>query len=155
MEDPKYRSLMDYAFRALARRMHTSMELREKLRKRPHHSKEQEDLILTRLGELKLIDDEAFLKRHIENAQHSRHEGYLKTAFKLKLKGIPMDETKRHWKETGVDETEIARAALAKIQKKLEKIPAQKRYSRQAGYLASRGFSSDTIYKILSHFEDR
>ena len=78
---------MDYAFRALARRMHTSMELREKLRKRPHHSKELEDLILARLAELKLIDDEAFLKRHIENAQHSRHEGYLKTAFKLKLKG--------------------------------------------------------------------
>ena len=146
---------MDYAFRALARRMHTSMELREKLRKRPHHSKELEDLILARLIELKLIDDEAFLKRHIETAQNFRHEGYLKTAFKLQQKGISMDETKRHWRETGINETEIARAALAKIHTKLEKLPQEKRYSSQASFLASRGFSPDTIYKLLSRHEER
>lgn len=145
--DSLYKSLMEYALRALARRAHTSAELRQKLRRRPHHSNELEELVLSRLIELKLIDDEAFVKRQVETAQTFRHEGLFKVAYKLQKKGILQDEVKRHWRATGVREEDIAREALKKI--------AGKRadFEKRARYLAGRGFSPETIYKVLKRTE--
>lgn len=185
IENPEYRHLMEYALRVLARRAHTSSEMREKLLKRserkqawrrrnttttdsqkPHHPNGVEDLVLSRLIELKLIDDVAFVKRQIENAQNFKHEGYLKTAFRLKKKGISVSETKKYWQATMPDETKIAAAALAKFDKK-NKISAElnmqqsrtenfdrasishKLFQRRARFLASRGFSPDVIYKLI------
>lgn len=143
---------MEYALRALARRAHTSTELRQKLRRRPHHSNELEELVLSRLTELKLIDDEAFARRQVESAQTFHHEGLFKVAYKLQHKGISLEETKKLWSETGVSEEEIARAALKKIASKISKMPREKRYEKQARYLAGRGFSPETIYKIIRPF---
>ncbi len=150
MEDPKYRSLMDYAFRALARRMHTSMELREKLRKRPHYSKELEDLILARLGELKLIDDEAFVKLYIDSSVKYKFQGYYKILQTLTLKGIPKDMVQRIWHDSAPSEYDLATQALKKITPRLARAPQEKRKQKIAYYLAGRGFSSEVIFKLLA-----
>lgn len=149
MEDPKYRSLMDYAFRALARRMHTSMELREKLQKRPHYSKELEDQILHRLCELKLIDDEAFVKLYIDSSVKYRFQGYYKILQTLTLKGIPKEMIKRIWDELKPSEMDLAKQALKKITPRLLRAPQEKRRQKIAYYLAGRGFSSEVIFKLV------
>lgn len=138
---------MEYALRALARRAHTSLEMRQKLQRRPHHSNELEELVLSRLIELKLIDDEAFVRRQVESAQQFRHEGLFKVAYKLKNKGIPLEDTQKLWRETGIEETEIAKNALKKIASK------EKSFDKKARYLAGRGFSPETIYKVLRRAE--
>lgn len=149
MEDPKYRSLMDYAFRALARRMHTSMELREKLQKRPHYSKELENQILSRLSELKLIDDEAFVKLYIDSSVKYRFQGYYKILQTLTLKGIPKEMIKRIWEELKPSEMDLAKQALKKITPRLTRAPQEKRKQKIAYYLAGRGFSSEVIFKLI------
>ena len=145
---------MEYALRALARRGHTSLEMRQKLRKRPHHTGELEELVLSRLIERKWIDDEAFVKRRVEDSQNNRHDGLFKLAYKLKQKGIPMEETQKFWKETGISEMETASAALGKFAHKLAKIPKEKQFNKQARFLAAKGFSPDTIYKLLARHRE-
>ncbi len=149
---------MEYALRVLAMRAHTSTELRQKLRthaerKRSVLTNELEEQVLNRLIELKLIDDEAFVRRQIETAQTFRHEGLFKVAHKLQNKGIPLEDTKKLWSATGISELDIAAASLGKIASKISKIPKEKRFEKQARYLAGRGFSPETIYKVLRRSE--
>src|SRR3989338_2538018 len=99
MEDPIYRKLMDYAMRALSRRAHTSFELREKLKKRPNHTPQLEDQVLTRLQELGLINDENYVRSAIEEASKYKLQGRYKLASRLQRKGISFEETSTLWNE--------------------------------------------------------
>lgn len=147
MEDPIYRELMDYAMRALSRRAHTSFELRKKLRDRPHHQEKYENQILDRLTDLKLIDDDAFLKRAIEQTE-LRQQGRHKLAQRMQLKGIDPERTYSMWSKMNVNEKQIAQAALKKIEKKLAQLPKVKRYQKRAQYLAGKGFPSDIVFEL-------
>jgi SOS response regulatory protein OraA/RecX len=153
MEDPFYRELMNYAMRTLARRAHTVQELRGKLKKRPQHSSELEDQIIGRLIELKLLDDEAYVRRTLESAAHFKHEGYLKVASKLTHKGIPLDQTRDAWHELDLPEKEIARAALAKAQKRFQSLPREKIYQKKVQFLAARGFDPSIIFELAKEHD--
>jgi SOS response regulatory protein OraA/RecX len=148
MEDPLYRHLMDYAMRTLARRAHTVHELRGKLKKRPHHSSELEDKVINRLLELKLLDDEAYVRRHLEAAAHYKHEGYLKVASKLTHKGIPLADTKSAWSALELPERDIARTALLKAAKRFANVPPEKLYQKKVQFLAARGFDPSVIFEL-------
>src|SRR5687768_13646325 len=99
MDDPNRRSLMDYAMRALARRAHTSHELLVKLRRRANFTEALGQSVITRLEELKLINDAELIKSQLLDAARYRHQGHLKVASKLYKKGIPLAETKAVWEE--------------------------------------------------------
>lgn len=148
MEDPSYRELMNYAMRTLARRAHTVHELRGKLQKRPHHSGELEDQVIQRLLELKLLDDEAYVRRHLEEAAHYKHEGYLKVASKLTRKGIPLPQTRDAWRALELPEIDIARTALAKAEKRFKNTPKEKLYQKKVQFLAARGFDPSIIFEL-------
>ena len=139
---------MNYAMRALARRAHTVHELRGKLQKRPQHSSELEEHVIERLIELKLLDDEAYVRRQLENAAHYKHEGYLKVASKLTRKGIGLAETKEAWRELDLPEREIARAALVHAAKRFRNVPKEKLYQKKVQFLAARGFDPSVIFEL-------
>ena len=153
MEDPFYRELMNYAMRTLARRAHTVHELRGKLQKRPQHSSELEDQVITRLIELKLLDDEAYVRRRLEAAAHYKNEGYLKVASKLTRKGIPLSKSRETWQSLDLPEKEIAQAALAKAVKRFKDLPPEKRYQKKVQFLASRGFNPSIIFELAKEHE--
>lgn len=155
MEDPLYRHLMNYAMRTLARRAHTVHELRGKLQKRPYHSSELEEQVIKRLQELKLLDDEAYVRRRLEEAAHFKHEGYLKVASKLAHKGISLDETKSAWRALELPEKDIARAALAKAEKRFRNVPQEKLYQKKVQFLAARGFDPSVIFELAKERESQ
>ena len=141
-EDPNYRKLLNYALRALAKRSLTSMEVREKLRKRPGFTFEIAETVLSRLKELSLINDENYIKIYIDNSLRLKPQGLFRIANKLKLKGIPHEDTKKIWESFAPSQYELAQNALNKI--------PNKRPDQKARFLASRGFSPDIIYKLLA-----
>ncbi len=148
MEDPVYRKLMEYALRALARRAHTSFELREKLKRREASTPQLEDQVLARLIELKLLDDAAFTRNTIEASTRIKPQGRFKLANRLRQKGISMKETEAIWNEMEIDEKTLALEALARASKRFAKVPAEKLYQKKAQFLASRGFSPEIIFEL-------
>lgn len=155
MEDLFYRELMNYSLRVLARRSHTVHELREKLTKRPQYTPELAEQVVARLLDLKLLDDEAYVRRHLEFAAGARHQGYLKVASKLSQKGIPLAYTKELWNELDLPEKEIARAALEKAKKRFQNIPPEKLYAKKVQFLASRGFDPSVIFELAKERESQ
>lgn len=149
MEDPQYRALMDYALRALARRSHSTHELKQKLQKRPAYGEPLGQRVLDRLLELGLLNDEDLIRRRVEEGAQLRLEGPLKVASRLFKKGIPLKKTKEAWEALKVPEKELAQAALKRAEKRFHRLPKEKRYRRQVQFLASRGFSSGIIYEVV------
>ena len=149
MEDPDYRQLMNVAMRALSQRAHTTHELEEKLKKRPHYSLERGKAVLSRLQELGLLNDDAFIRRTLEEASQLRFQGRMKVATRLYRRGIPTQKTEAVWREMGISEKDLAKEALRRAAKRFQNLPKNKLYQRRAQFLASRGFSTDTIYSVL------
>lgn len=148
MQDPVYHKLMEYAMRSLARRAHTVHELRKKLRKRPLYSLDLESQIIARLKELKLLDDEAYVQRAVEQASTFTYQGRFKVAQKLKLKGIPYELTNRVWNDMEIEEARVAQLALKKIEKRLQALPKEKRQAKRAQFLAGRGFTPEIVFEL-------
>lgn len=148
MEDASYQLLMDYALRALSRRAHTVHEMKDKLKKRPHYTLEYSQKIIARLCELNLLNDEDYVQRAVENAASFRHQGLYKVANRLKRKGIPFEQVERKWKGMDLCERSIAKEALKKLDKRLERAPKEKHYQKRAQFLAARGFSPAVIFEL-------
>ena len=148
MEDPEYRKLMDYAMRALSRRAHTTFELGEKLKKRATYSPQLGALVLARLTELKLLDDEAYVRRTIDQATRMKPQGRIKLASRLHQKGIDVKNTTAIWNTMDVPERDMALAALKSAEKRFARVPPEKLYQRRAQFLASRGFSPEIVFEL-------
>lgn len=144
---------MNYSMRALSRRAHTSFELREKLKKRPNHTPQLEDQVLTRLQELNLINDETYVRNAIEEATKYKLQGRYKLASRLQRKGIDFKDTETLWKESEISEKELATEALKRAAKRFAKVPPAKLYQRRASFLASRGFSPEIIFELAKSEE--
>lgn len=153
MEDPAYRKLMEYALRALARRAHTSFELREKLKKRPEYTVTFENQLIGRLTELGLLNDQAYLRTAIDSATRIKPQGRFKLANLLRQKGISMKDTETAWKEMEINEKDLALDALNRAAKRFAKVPREKLYQKRAQFLASRGFSPEVIFELAKNEE--
>lgn len=149
MEDPVYRQLMDYAMRALGQRAHTTHELREKLKKRPHAASKQIEAVINRLMELNLLNDDEFVKRTIEDAVSFRLQGRLKVLQKLQQKGISRRQVNQIWDALEIAEKEVARQALEKATKRFANTPKEKLYNKRAQFLASRGFPPEVVFSVI------
>lgn len=134
--------------RALSRRAHTSFELREKLKKRPNHTPQLEELVLARLTELKLIDDETYVRRTIDQATRFKPQGCIKVASRLQRKGIDLKDTTVIWNDMEISERELALQALKSAEKRFIRVAPEKLYQRRAQFLASRGFSPEIVFEL-------
>jgi len=153
MEDASYQLLMDYSLRALSRRAHTVHEMKDKLKKRPHYTPEYSQKIIARLIELNLLNDEDYVQHAIESAASFRHQGLYKVAQRLKRKGIPFEQVERQWKGLDLCERTIAKKALKKLKKRLERAPKEKHYQKRVQFLAARGFSPTVIFDLAKDDE--
>jgi regulatory protein len=134
------------ALRALARREHSRAELERKLS--PYAESQQFLEVL--LGELegrKLLSNHRFaeMRTHIL----ARKYGAAKIRQDLKAKGVP-DEIVE-----GVSAADELERAQGILQKKY-KTPAATReeWAKRARFLQGRGFSSDTIYRLVRIGDD-
>lgn len=166
-----YEKLMSYALFILGVRRYTNHEMREKLKKwckkkfgggaedsgAAGDKLEYEPAILrviNRLEELKYLNDEEYLQDFVRNRMQLRPRGVGALKYELRKKGITSDAIEKYFSENEIDEMEVAmRLATAKFEK-LERVPEQKKFSKIAMFLNSRGFKPHTIYEILNNLKN-
>jgi len=143
-------TLRERALRLLARREHARVELSRKLA--PHaESAEQLDALLDELTARHLLSDERYAEMRM-NARGARF-GNARLAHELRTQGIAEDLVSAAL-ASGEDELSRARQVW---QRKFGDQPAVEASgrARQMRFLMSRGFSSETIRRVLrGDFED-
>lgn len=137
---------LDAAYRFLARRPHSMMELKRKLSKKGFCADLTENTIDSLCQQGYLNDEEVSL-RWAQSLVQGRGCGKAKITFYLLQKGISRDiieiVEKKIWQE--FSEEEIARKALKKRFSPYREIPPQ---GKMVTFLKSRGFSSEVIFKV-------
>jgi regulatory protein len=130
------------ALRHLARREHSRAELARKLS--PHaESREALEQLLDALAARKQLSDERYAEARAH--QLARKYGAARIRADLKAKGIAREVAARF---SGEGELERAREILAR--KYRAGASTREEIARRMRFLQSRGFSHDTIRKLLS-----
>lgn len=125
------RTAMEAALIYLGFKARTEREVRQKLLEMGYQDIEE---TIAKLKSWKYLDDEDFVKNFVQARSRARPQSQRSLNFELQKKGLTV--------EVRVDDLEMARAALA--QKK-----NLKTYPQRVRFLASRGFSWDTIEKLV------
>jgi regulatory protein len=142
-------TLRERALRLLARREHARIELSRKLA--PHaESAEQLEALLDNLAERGLLSDERYVEMRL-NARRARF-GNARLAHELRTQGVAA-ELVNEALASGEDELSRARQVW---QRKFDGQTADvTERARQMRFLINRGFSGETIRRVLrGDFED-
>lgn len=157
--------IYEKAVKLLAIRMHTTGEMHQKLKARGFRDSGIRP-VLRRLEELKFLDDEHFAQIFVENLKRYKDFGYYGVKAKLLQRHIPGDLAVRALDKffTLQDELAVAERLVKKLSSRKVRLPAgqgsalggKKRaggaWEKLARGLQSRGFRTDAVRGILSHF---
>lgn len=135
--------------RLIARRAHSTGELREKLRQ--HHDTYTTEAVIQSLLELDLLDDAAFAQMR---AEHLAESGKSLRDIRERLRGAGVDrrDIDDALNQLSVEEADVAERVLRKSY--LVKLDAGEREKVFAA-MARRGFEHESILKALRSIEDR
>ena len=138
-------TLREQALRLLARREHSRVELARKLS--PHaETPEELEALLNDLTERRLLSDERYVEMRM-NARGARF-GNARLAHELKVQGVSNELI-----DTALMSTEDELARAGQVWKRKFGIkpetPDPAEYARQMRFLMSRGFSGETIRRVL------
>lgn len=167
MTDPK-NNLMEYALGLLARRAYSAAQLKkkleERLRKRRKAGGAEDDAIavvdavIARLHELNYLNDLQYAERWVEERSRLKPRGKRLLTQELRLKGISPETIDQVWEgDRGrlfiEDEVRLAEQVAQKKRGQMEgKYEGRELKNRLFRHLASRGFSYQTIDKLMGRF---
>jgi len=158
MEDDKLQKLIGAAIAYISIHPRSEAEIRTYLAKRALRFHMAETAVveaLERLTELKLVDDEAYARMFVESRIRSRPKGEKLIRLELKTKGVQNELIdsicREYFSSQGgeSDELTLAKRAIAKKIILWQKLPEVEMKQKVYRYLASRGFSTTSIYKII------
>jgi len=136
----------DAAIRLLARREHSTDELRRKLKRRGYGPATIEQVVTT-LRSSESVSDARFAESFVR-VRSERGQGPLRIRAELRERGVTdllVDEVL-----TTTSEFWLERANRVRAKRFGEAAPASRgEWNRQARFLAQRGFPSDLIYRAL------
>ncbi len=151
MQNEDYSKLMNYALRLLSKRSYTVQGLTEKLEKRALKLKIKIELeqiinqILERLKQLNYLDDLNFCGRFLEERCRLRPRGRYLISQELRKKGISKEMLDEFWESEAGQAFDELPLALQLAKSRRQPLTRDKLYR----YLASRGFSMETIRAVL------
>ncbi len=152
--DQTLEDLKKQVLRFLSSRPHSVAEVTKYL-----HSKTSAaaliDQTLEFLRKNRLVDDQSFARWLVESRSRSRPRGNRLLAGELKAKGIDPEIISDN-RMTTDDEYELAKKALAKKLPPWSRLSAKDYRLKATRYLAARGFSWETIAKVVkAGYNDR
>ncbi|MEO0069691.1 MAG: RecX family transcriptional regulator [candidate division WOR-3 bacterium] len=145
--DEQYRQCRDYAFLLLSYRARSRKELTERLKKKGYSEKIIER-VMNRLIELGLIDDERLARDFVESRIKVGHKGKWRVRAELLKLGIPKEMVEREIK-AAPDEVAAAEMVVEHYLPRYRNLDPKTRKRRLIGLLARRGFSPETIARVL------
>lgn len=151
-----YQLLLNYAFRLLARKAYAKRALTLRLERRAEKEglleKERQPAILKvleRLMELGYVNDEKILEDYFEYRLKSRPEGKFSFLQRMHRRGISFEQARKMWDSRGIDEEALAQELLEKKAEQFSKMPSVLQRQKMVRLLASRGFSPETVWKVV------
>ncbi|MFH0947418.1 MAG: regulatory protein RecX [Elusimicrobiota bacterium] len=144
-----YHNAQKYAFWLLTRRNHSEKEIRDKLGK--NYDNTTIDAVIEKLKTLKLIDDEKFAKEWTDyRLRHNKSKNFIMR--ELNRKGIPRETASEILNSLKINETELAYDTIKNKLPRYKKLEPLKAKSKIFQFLASKGFSYDTIENVIEKF---
>lgn len=141
------RRAKEYAVLLLSYRARTVKELHSRLL-RKGFSEEITDAAINRLAELKLVDDTKFAQDYAESRIRAAGRSRRLVKAELTKLGVARPQIDEALKEAP-DETVAARELVAKYAKRYARLDEKTRRQRLYALLARRGFTYDTIRRVL------
>lgn len=156
--------LLDYSLRFLSYRPRSEKEVVDYLAKKIskfenikfQQAKEspQIQIITKKLKKYNYLDDRQFAKWLVRSRARSQPRGVAHLRAELRMKGIDRDIIENIL-ENAVDERKLALASLAKLVKKWPKLKGLELKKKVYQYLASRGFSYETIKEVFAKLQQK
>lgn len=142
-------SALEYAVKLLGFRARTKKELQERLASKQYPT-EIIDEALSKLEKINLINDENFAVNYVRDKMSINRRGPRRIYFELIKRGVTKDiadtATKAIDRE---EELETAQDLLQSRQRQWAKLDPLARKRRAVGLLSRRGFSPQTIHRLI------
>lgn len=146
----EFQKLLDRTLRLISRRPRSEREIRDYL-KRKKSLPRLIEAVVKKLKQLRQIDDSAFALWWVEQRSTFRPRGKFGLTMELRQKGIDRVTIKKVVEEK-VDELPLAKKVAQKKFKAYKNLPREERYQKMSAFLARRGFSWETIRKVVAKF---
>ena len=135
--------------RQLAMGPRTRRQLEDKLRERGCE-REVAVRVLDRMGEVGLVDDEAYAEMYIRSKQETKGLAAEALRHELRAKGVPDDVVDAALEEIDPEhEKEQARALVARRLRTMRGLDRDVQTRRLAGFLARKGYGSGVSYQVV------
>jgi len=141
-DESAYNSAMERAARLLAATSRSEAELRSRLRD-AGYSAGVVERVVSRLIELRLIDDLAFARNWIERRARAKGLSALALRLELEAKGIDAETAQAAITESSLDEDAAALEWAARLAGKVAHRPLAQQAGRLREMLLRRGFSAE------------
>lgn len=147
----EFQKYLDKVLRFISLRPRSEKEVKDYLKRKLAQRKTTAFLvekILARLKELGVLNDREFALWWLEQRSTFRPRGKFALKAELRQKGID-NKVIREVLEQELDEVKLAKKAIQKKLKIYKRLSAQERYQKLSALLSRRGFSWETIRKVL------
>lgn len=143
-----FQKLLDKAVRFLSSRPRSEKEVKDYLYKKRPRDEELRERVLVELRALDLVDDREFVRWWLEQRATFRPRGEMLLVAELLRKGIDKDLIEMTVKGK-IKELPLARKVISRKEKALSGLPFFKKRKKIGDFLLRRGFSYETVKKIL------
>lgn len=149
IKENEFQKILDRVLNFLSFRPRSKKEILDFLVKKQSGEKTQK-MVMARLKDLGMVDDKAFAEWWVEQRKNFRPKGVRGLKAELIKKGINKELIEEAIGKI-IDEESLARVSLEKKIETFRKLPPEKFRQKVTSFLAYRGFSWDTIKKILDN----
>ena len=148
----EFQKLLNRTLRLISRRPRSEKEIRDYLKRKKSPPKLIE-AVIKKLKQLKQIDDSAFASWWVDQRTTFRPRGRFGLTMELRQKGI--DKIIIEKAINKVDELPLATKLAQKKLRVYKNLPRQEFYQKMSAFLARRGFSWETIKKVVAKFLEK
>lgn len=153
MEVSTYEKLLQASFHFISYRPRSEKEIRDFLKKKLSRWKTAATAtvpkVLERLREYGYLDDTKFAQWWVDQRRSFRPKGTIALTRELGMKGIQRDVIAKLLPKTNNNELFDAQKLIAKKQIQWSKLPKPEQKKKIWQYLRARGFSAQTISRIV------
>lgn len=144
---------MDYSLRLVSKKRYTISEIWKKLSSLcKNHPEIEVDIIndvISRLIELKYLDDNEFVKDYVLSRIQFKPRGISLIKQELRIKGIDKGIIESGFEHVNYDESKACLDLIEKKTRLWNKHPLRKQKEKAFQFLAGKGFSKEAIYTTL------
>lgn len=140
---------LEYALKLLGFRARTKKELRERLVGKKYEPDNIDD-VLAKLTKINLVNDQKFAENYVRDKLSISRRGPRRIYFELIRRGVAKDIANHATKAIQKDEEiKTAQDLLQSRQRQWAKLDPLARKRRAVGLLSRRGFSPQTIHRLI------